>query len=129
MKIRFCIRGGSVKSKTDGDYHDISSAQLITLYGVGTGYYEGNLIGIRRKGYKKDNEYILGPRYDGNYTVNPEEVGFTMGRRSIERHMDFENPYRDLVQAALFAVGYEKGRNEEQILGHGDRAERDKQDR
>jgi hypothetical protein len=63
--IKYCMHGGWVKSRHDGDQHYVSAVRLIRLYGLDP---KECVVSIKQFMEREDLIH-LHPRYDGNYRL------------------------------------------------------------
>jgi hypothetical protein len=69
MPVRYVVIPGQISSKNDGQFHFISSSQLMKLYGV-----DPRECVVKNKdygdlGYNFSGLIELRPRYDGDYQI------------------------------------------------------------
>lgn len=67
--IKYFVHPGHIKSKSDGDVHNISAQQLIRLYGVNPVECKIILKPEDERGYDTSQYIHLWPRMDGNYSL------------------------------------------------------------
>jgi hypothetical protein len=81
MSKKYVVMGGEVISKTDGDRHYVDSPTLMRLYGLSREeavlMEETEFKDIPNEIYRYEQMglQVLRPRFDGNYSLNPEKTG------------------------------------------------------